>query len=248
MSPRRNTRIPGSTFPHPAPVVFAADVTTLGVLSIGQSPRTELVDDLRRLLPAGQEIVDAGVLDGLDRYELDALAPGPDDVEVLTTRLPDGRTAVFAAHEIESRLPAAVAGLEARVDVVLLACTGEFSGVVPTRPLLTPDHLLTAAVVGLGARAAAVGVICPLPQQVGTTRAKFAGHGLDLRVAACSPYTGTDAELAAVASGLADDGAELLVLDCMGFTDAHRRAVRGCGVPVVVARSVVARLVAELLV
>jgi len=233
--------------------VFAAAMVTLGVLSIGQSPRTELVDDLRRLLPPGQDVVDAGVLDGLDRAEVDALAPGPGDDEVLTTRLPDGRTAVFAAHEIESRLPAALAKLETEVDVVLLACTGEFDGVAPTKPLLTPDHLLTAAVVGLGARAAAVGVICPLPEQVEMTHAKFsdtkfAGHRLDLRVGASSPYTGTDDELADVAARLVDDGAELLVLDCMGFTDAHRRVAQTAGVPVVVARSVVARLVAELLV
>jgi protein AroM len=221
-------------------------MATLGVLSIGQSPRTELTDDLRGWLPPGTGIVDHGVLDGLSPDEVDALAPRAGE-DVLTTRLPDGSTVVLGARHVESRLPSALARLERVVDLVLLACTGAFHDVAHAKPLLTPDGLLTAAVVGLGARAAAVGVVCPLPDQVAMTFAKFEGSGLHLRVGASSPYTGSEVELAEVAGRLVADGAELLALDCIGYTDAHRRAAASAGVPVVLARSVAARLTAELL-
>lgn len=225
----------------------------LGVLTIGQSPRTELVEDLRRWLPAGTEIVEAGVLDGLDLPQVLALAPvsgDPADADVLTTSLPDGTTVVLAERHVVDRLPAALAQLEGEVDLTFLVCTGTFPEFPHAKPLVSPEDLITAGVVGLAAGAAHVGVICPLPEQVDTTRRKFGPRlapGTTLHVEVASPYTATAEEMSAAARRLAAAGAELVALDCMGYTDTTRAIVaRAAGVPVVVARSVAARLVAEL--
>ncbi|MCU1660150.1 MAG: AroM family protein [Pseudonocardia sp.] len=223
----------------------------LGVLTIGQSPRTELVEDLRRWLPAGTEIVEAGVLDGLDLPQVLALAPvsgDPADAHVLTTSLPDGTTVVLAERHVVDRLPAALAQLEGQVDLTFLVCTGTFPEFPHAKPLVSPEDLITAGVVGLAA--GAVGVICPLPEQVDTTRRKIGPRlapGTTLHVEVASPYTATAEEMSAAARRLAAAGAELVALDCMGYTDISRAIVaRAAGVPVVVARSVAARLVAEL--
>lgn len=102
----------------------------------------------------------------------------------------------------------------------------------------------------MGLAAGAVGVICPLPELVDTTRRKIGlrlAPGTTLHVEVASPYTATAEEMSAAARRLAAAGAELVALDCMGYTDISRAIVaRAAGVPVVVARSVAARLVAEL--
>ena len=65
----------------------------VGLVTIGQAPRTDVVPDMAAILGPGVEIREAGALDGLARVEIDRLAPTGDD-EILVTRLTDG-TAVF---------------------------------------------------------------------------------------------------------------------------------------------------------
>ena len=61
----------------------------IGLVTIGQSPRSDVVPDMATILGPGVEIREAGALDGLARSEIDALAPTGDD-EILVTRLRDG--------------------------------------------------------------------------------------------------------------------------------------------------------------
>jgi protein AroM len=67
----------------------------LGLVTIGQTPRTDVVPEMAEVLGPGIEIVERGALDGLDIQAITALAPGPGD-EVLVTRLRGGAP-VFVA-------------------------------------------------------------------------------------------------------------------------------------------------------
>ena len=46
--------------------------------------------------------------------------------------------------------------------------------------------------------------------------------------------------------GLAERGAEALLLDCIGFTERHRTALAPIGLPVILSNAVVAKAVGEL--
>src|SRR5204863_499772 len=61
----------------------------VGLITIGQSPRVDVVPDMAKVIGPGVEIREAGALDGLDRAQIDALAPGAGD-EILVTRPCDG--------------------------------------------------------------------------------------------------------------------------------------------------------------
>ncbi|WP_144764862.1 AroM family protein [Curtobacterium sp. 9128] len=231
----------------------AAPQTRLGVVTIGQSPRTDLTPELARWLP-GVELVERGVLDGMDDVALAAMAPADDD-HVLTTRLADGGSVEIGERQVQQRLPGVLGALEDEVDAVLLACTGPFDALPHTKPLFVPDALIALGTAALatalgGAEGARVGVVCPLPAQQGFTVAKFATRlgGQRVLTAASSPYTGTDATLADAGRVLLDGGAELVALDCIGYTEHMRQVVAAAtGLPVVLARSVAARLAAEVL-
>jgi protein AroM len=221
----------------------------LGVVTIGQTPRVDLTPELQALLP-GVELVERGVLDGLTREEIASFAPEGDD-DVLTSRLTDGSAVIMGESHVLRRLPSVIADLEGEVDAVFLACTGRFPELAHTKPLFVPDFLIAYGTAALAQEMTAIGVICPLPEQAGFTVEKFAPRlnaGTEVLVAAASPYTGTEEELAAAAKSLQDRGAGIIALDCMGYTEAMRtRVANASGLPVVLARSVAARIAAEVL-
>ena len=64
-------------------------MTKVGLITVGQAPRSDVVPDMAAILGGDVEIVEAGALDGLTRAQMEPLAPEGDD-EILVTRLADG--------------------------------------------------------------------------------------------------------------------------------------------------------------
>ncbi len=221
-------------------------MTVLGVVTIGQSPRSDMVPEMLQWLPSSVEVRERGALDGLSAADLTALAPEPGD-ETLTTRLRDGSSVVIGRAGILPRLQNAIDILESGgADVVLIVCTGDFPPFRHSRPLLLAGPLLTAGLSAL-AGDALVGVVCPLEEQEQQSYEKFEHLEQKIKVAWATPYQPGLTELENAARSLAAEGAQLLVLDCMGYTQEHRQAAAtASGLPVVLSRSVVARLTAEL--
>lgn len=84
----------------------------VGAITIGQSPRTDVTQDILPLLGDQVELLQAGGLDGLSREEVKTFQPGPDDY-VLISRLQDGSSVVFAERYILPRLQDCIDKLEA---------------------------------------------------------------------------------------------------------------------------------------
>lgn len=218
----------------------------VGLITIGQSPRVDMVPEMLPLM-GDVEPLERGALDGLTAAEIASLQPGPGDY-TLVTRLRDGSSAVIAERHILPRMQAAIDELEAAgVDAVVLVCTGEFPLFRHTVPLLPAERLILGGVRAIAANSR-LGVICPLPAQLEMTHTKWGGLTADLHVAAGSPY-GDLSDLRGAARRMREAAVEYVVLDCMGYTNAMKDLVRAeVGVPVLLARNVVARLAAEVLV
>jgi protein AroM len=201
--------------------------------------------ELTKWLPP-VEVRERGALDDLSGAQIAALAPLPGD-ETLTTRLRDGSSVVIGRAGILPRMQEQIDILEASgADAVLIVCTGEFPAFRHSRPLLLAGPLLTA---GLSAIAgdSLIGVICPLAEQEQQSYEKFDHLEQKVKVAWATPYQPGTAAIEEAARSLANEGAEILVLDCMGYTQAHREAAAAAANrPVVLSRSVVARLTAEI--
>ena len=70
----------------------------IGALTIGQSPRNDLIPEIEAFFK-GAEIIQLGALDGLSKEQIADLAPSGDD-EILVSKLKDdskGRTSCAAA-------------------------------------------------------------------------------------------------------------------------------------------------------
>ncbi|UKA62288.1 AroM family protein [Arthrobacter sp. FW306-04-A] len=227
----------------------ARTARTLGVITIGQTPRTDLTPELADLLP-GVCIAERGALDGLSTSEIAELAPVPGD-HVMTTRLRDGTAAVIGQEALMRRVQSAILDLEGEADVLLLACTGTFPEFVHDKPLIEPDHVLAHVLAAVASRSRRVGIICPLAEQEEDAKAKYRAllpETVALSTAAATPYSTDVAPLSVAAEQLRADGAEIIVLDCIGYTARMRsEVIKASGLQVLLARSVAARVAAELL-
>src|SRR2546422_953146 len=75
----------------------------VGMVTIGQAPRVDVVPAMADVLGPDVEIIERGALDGLGGDEIAQLAPESDD-EVLVTRLTDG-SSVFVGKRGVTPLP-----------------------------------------------------------------------------------------------------------------------------------------------
>lgn len=220
----------------------------LGIVTIGQAPRTDVVPDMAEILGSGVEVLERGALDGLDIRAITALAPGPDD-DVLVTRLRGGSSVLVAHRHIVPRVQACLADLDRTgVAMNVLLCTGVFPGLASAAPLLHPDRLLLGVLRALS-WSGRLGVLAPSTAHVPQTLARWRGYGFDPVVAVRSPYgEETPSAVALVVEAFGAGEVGLVVLDCMGYRRKVKDELRAfLGVPVLQTNLLLARVAAELL-
>ena len=220
----------------------------LGTLTIGQAPRPDVVPIVERHVPAGTRLIHRGALDGLTRAEMAARYEADPDEPALITRLHDSSSVNLSRRRMQAAVQEKLALLEDDgCDVILLLCTGTFTGLECRRAwLVEPDHIIPATVAGLIERRQ-IGILVPIPGQIVSEAEKWRPLHRAPLFAAASPYdTGTEAVLAA-GRALQRKGAEAILLDCIGFTERHRAALSPLGLPVMLSNAIVAKAVGELL-
>ncbi len=218
----------------------------VGAVTIGQSPRADVVPELEAVLGPGFEFEERGALDGLTPQEIAAMAPEAGDY-VLVTRLADGRSVMVSKRQVLPRLQGCLEDLDAAgVDLIVLLCTGEFPALSARRILLEPEPILHKVTAALAA-GRRLGVLVPSAEQVPQSEVRWHTVAAAVRCVGASPYVDAEAAVARAACELAEWGAELVVMDCVGYTVAMKEAVRSrVRCPVVLARTLIARVVAEL--
>jgi protein AroM len=219
----------------------------VGLVTIGQSPRVDVVPEMAAVIGPDVEVREAGALDGLSRSEIAALAPTGDD-EILVTRLADGTSVFLGKQKIVGHVEARIAALErGGAALTALLCTGAFPPLSATRPLIQPQPVLLGTLRGMR-WPGRLGVLTPSERHVPQTQARWRRDGFEAVVHALSPYEEEDpAALARAADAMRAADAGLVVMDCMGFRRKTRNELRALtGAPVLLANLLVARVIAEL--
>lgn len=215
----------------------------LGMVTIGQSPRDDIMPQMLPFLPDDLTIRQVGALDGLSHDQLVPLAPGPHDYR-LHSRLRDGSPVTVGRERIMPLVQARIRQLEEEgASIILLLCTGEFPELQSHVLLIEPDRLLLNVVRGLGVRR--VGIFVPLPSQIEALAEKWRSLEVTATLVAASPYK-DPAEVGRAAAKLGHS-LDLVIMDCMGYTQAHKQLVaQAIDRPVILAAGVVARIAGAL--
>lgn len=219
----------------------------VGTLTIGQSPRIDVIPQIRNVLGPGIEILEKGALDGLSLEEVREFHPQPGDY-TLVTRMTDGTEVKVAEERIMERMRRCIGEFQTEpVEIIILLCTGEFPEIESGKIVLRPDRIMLNVVRSMLA-SGKLGVIVPSPEQIPSLGARWEKMHLEVVADAVSPYTGSDEELREKASKLRASDVDLVVMDCIGFNRETRALFRKITEkPVLLPTTLVARIAAEML-
>jgi protein AroM len=223
-------------------------MTKLGLITVGQSPRGDVVPDMAAILGGDVEIAEAGALDRLSPEQIARLAPEGDD-EILVTRLADGSPVFVGKTKVIPLIEAPIRALEDRgVALNVLLCTGAFPKLAARRPFLEPQALLLGLLRAM-TFPGRLGVLTPSARHVEQTTARWRASGFDAQVVPLSPSEESDpAAVGRAAAALRAANAGLVVMDCIGFRRKTRDEIAALtGTPTLLANLLVARAAAELL-
>jgi protein AroM len=218
----------------------------IGFITIGQSPRVDVVPEMSALLCENIEIFEAGALDGLTKEDIASFAPKESDY-VLVSSLNDGSHAKFAEKHIISRLQNCIRDLESKeVALIVFLCSGEFPTFKSSVPLIFPEHLLkgnAAPFVSSGS----LGAIFPDEQQIPQQKAKWESCVKNVIAFSGSPYQ-NDGGILKAARALKNTDAAIIVLDCIGYNREMKKLVSEITQkPVMTTRTMTAHFLAEVL-
>ena len=114
--------------------------------------------------------------------------------------------------------------------------------------LLEPQRIIPPLVASI-VDGHQVGVIVPVEEIMPMQRQKWLSLEKSPYYALANPFTGSDSELLTAGKTLLEQGADVLVLDCLGYYQHHRDVLqKALDVPVLLSNVLVSRLAAELLV
>lgn len=217
----------------------------IGAITIGQAPRVDVTADIMPIFNGKVTLLERGGLDGLSREEIAGFKPGEGDY-VLVSRLTDGSSVTFAERYIVDRLQKAIDDLENQgVALIMVFCTGEFPASLKSKvPMIFPNDILHKIVPMLTKKSSIIAVT-PSPLQLEQNDAKWAGYVKKCVSVPASPY-GDWETLVKTADQIRTMDADLVVLDCIGFTQKMKQMfAEHTGKMVVLPRTLLARVVSE---
>jgi protein AroM len=219
----------------------------VGLITIGQSPRVDIVPEMDEVLGPGLEILEAGALDGLTLEEVKRFYPQKGDY-ILCTRMSDGREVVVGKRFIVPRVQRCIDLLSDRgAEILLFLCTGRFPPFSSKRLFIESQKILDHFILALQEENRRMGLLIPLRDQIEQSKRKSHVLKGEVIIQAASPYALED-EVSKAAMELKKADPRFIVMHCMGYSIAMKRKVMEItGKPTILARSIVARTLKELL-
>ena len=220
-------------------------MTTIGMLTIGQTPRVDLLPTMTEILGDGYEIVEAGALDGMSLEDVRGIEILSDDY-VLVSRMRDGTEVKITKRFVVPRVQEKIAELEEKgVRLTVIMCTGAFPQYESKGLVVTPQEILKGVLNGALKRGR-LGVVYPTEEQMPGAQSNFGSEDVETYADTISPYEGAY-ELKALAERLSSQDLDLILLNCFGFTSELKGYIaEATGVPTIQSNAVVARVLKEL--
>ncbi len=195
----------------------------VGLLTIGQSPRDDIIPEIRPLLLPHIEIVEYGMLDGLSPEEIYSLSPDTEETP-LVSRLRNGDQVKLGEKKISDLLPQIIENMSKKMDVkaVGVLCTHEFPKMKLPCPTVFPFFYLQFLIHEV-LQVKDLGVVVPLEEQVQMAIEKW---GKEMTVVeAKSPYTEGKAwkEISEI---FAQKNVNAVILDCIGYRLKDRQEIQ----------------------
>ncbi len=211
----------------------------IGCLTIGQTPRQDILNDLAVLLPKNYKLAEFGALDGLSKEELTKLASSGQE-EYYITLLKDGTAVKVSKEAMEKLIEKKLAQLEkGDINLAVLLCTGEFPPIDTKIPYFRSSEIVKEKVKSKY-RQKKIGIIVPSAGQKNYLSKRWKDLGIEHDIYACPPYSGSR-ECTPIIKKLKESKADFILLDCLGYDLAMARKIsQETDKPVLLPRQVIA--------
>jgi len=221
---------------------------TIGLITIGQSPRTDVVTDMKPFFGDHVKIIEMGALDRLNIQQVQGLQPEESMIH-LVTRMRDGTEVVIGKEKILPRIQQCIGDLNRRkVNLIMLLCVGKFPEFLSSCLVIEPQCVVDRFIESIIKPKHHLGVIIPLIEQESWVRDTFLAVTPNLTIISASPYS-DPSSISKAGQNLKDAGCDLILMYCMGFNLRNATEVRSvANLPVVLSNTIVARSTGELLV
>jgi protein AroM len=225
-------------------------VPRIGLITIGQSPRDDIVPEMLAQLGRDVDVIQAGAIDGLTLEQVLELAPRGDEAWSVS-RMQDGAEVRLAKRELVPRMQQRIDELEAQgVDLIVPLCASNWSALRCNVPFINPGAALMPIVYAMLRPGGTLGMISPTEAQAQLAQARAAESPAPVVSTDAQPYADDPSEQlrqsAAAGQLLREAGADLIYMGCMGHTRAMRATVREVsGKPTLTANGVIASLIAQ---
>ena len=221
----------------------------LAILTIGVVPVSVVLPLLTEHI-SEQQITHLSLLGKMSREEVMedyALEPREDS---LPTLLNDGKLAYVSRQKIERDMQALVEVLDNQgYEVILFMSTAPIEGLVARKSILLEPMRIIPPLVASIVDGHQVGVIVPIEEMLEFQAKKWQVLEKKPLYALANPVWDSEETLIGAGRELLDRGADVLMLDCLGFHQQHRDLLqKTLDVPVLLSNVLVARLASELLV
>ncbi len=220
-------------------------IRKIGFLTIGQSPRQDVLGEIAPLLGGDKIIKEAGALDMLSPPEIEALRPGSGDFSLIT-RLRDGSSVVVGKKKVVPLLRSRIEAMEGEgIDLLALLCTEDFEGLSSAKPLLMPARIMRSLVSAILIKGR-IFVLVPLADQREAAERKWRGREIFVRAETLNPYVSHN-RLEGTVQTIEEASPDLVILDCIGYPLAIKERLRKTiNRPVLLPRQILAAAISEL--
>ena len=219
----------------------------IGIITIGQSPRKDVVPEMTPFFGNNVEVLEVGALDGLTPDQVKTYYP-ENGMTHLVSRMRDGTEIIVAKEKLIPRIETAIIDLNRKsVSLILLLCVGTFPQFQSACLIVEPQKIVDHCIEGLIGASHRLGIVIPIAEQEDWVRETFSELTTSITVTVASPYAGQN-DLLAAAAILNEAACDLIVMYCMGFNRQLTRPIREITAkPVIVSSAIVARTIGELL-
>ncbi|EBU7246478.1 AroM protein [Salmonella enterica subsp. enterica serovar Oranienburg] len=222
---------------------------SLAILTIGVVPMSEVLPFLTEYIDE-QHITHHSLLGKMSREDVMAdyaVEPGDDP---LLTLLNDNQIAHVSRQKVERDLQSVVEVLDNQgYDVIILMSTAAIKSMAARNSILLEPLRIIPPLVASIVDGHQVGVIVPVAELLAAQEKKWQVLQMPPVYSLANPVHGSEQQLIDAGQALLDQGADVIMLDCLGFHQRHRDILQqALDVPVLLSNVLIARLASELLV
>ncbi|EDV7304780.1 AroM family protein [Salmonella enterica subsp. enterica serovar Plymouth] len=222
---------------------------SLAILTIGVVPMSEVLPLLTEYIDE-QHITHHSLLGKMSREDVMAdyaVEPGDDP---LLTLLNDNQIAHVSRQKVERDLQSVVEVLDNQgYDVIILMSTAAIKSMAARNSILLEPLRIIPPLVASIVDGHQVGVIVPVEELLAAQEKKWQVLQMPPVYSLANPVHGSEQQLIDAGQALLDQGADVIMLDCLGFHQRHRDILQqALDVPVLLSNVLIARLASELLV